>query len=65
MTNQELKIQRKMARGDDNYKTFSVRLPKELVNEIEKLTKESNYSRNELMTILLNYAVKHCSITDD
>lgn len=53
---------RERYRGDDGYKTFSVRLKEETVSALDKLASESNRSRNELINILLEYAVKNCEI---
>lgn len=49
-------------KGDDGYKVFSIRIKEELVAQIDELSAESGRSRNELIGILLSYAVKHSSI---
>ncbi len=46
-------------KGEDGHKTFSVRLPQETVERLEKLAKESHRSRNDLINVLLNYALDH------
>ena len=55
-------IKKKNLRGEDGYKTFSIRIKEETVAELDRLSTESNRSRNELVNILLQYALKHCEI---
>lgn len=55
-------IKKKELRGEDGYKTFSIRIKEETVAELDRLSAESNRSRNELVNILLQYALKHCEI---
>ncbi len=49
----------KKPKGEDGHKTFSVRLPQETVERLEKLAKETQRSRNDLINVLLNYALDH------
>lgn len=49
--------------GEDGYRTFSIRIKEKTVKELEKLTENTGYSRNELIGILLEYAINHC-VTD-
>ena len=54
----EIKIKKKVAkRGDDGYKVISVRMKDELLDRLDKLSMETNRSRNELINILLCAAV--------
>lgn len=46
----------------DGYKTFSIRIEDELYSRIDHLADESGRSRNEIISILLNYAVDHCKL---
>lgn len=59
---EKLVISKKSLRGDDGYKTFSVRIKDETVNRLDELSKTTNRSRNELINILLNYAIKNCEV---
>lgn len=52
----------KSLKGYDGYKTFSIRIQNTTVEEIEKIVSETGYSRNELIGISLDYAVKNCVI---
>ena len=55
---EEIKIKKKVAkRGDDGYKIVSVRMKDELIEKLDKLSTDTNRSRNELINILLNAAV--------
>lgn len=49
----------KKFKGEDGHKTFSVRLPVETVERLEKLAHETHRSRNDLINVLLNYALDH------
>ena len=49
-------------RGDDGYKTFSIRIKDETVAKLDDLAKETNRSRNELINILLDYAMNNCEV---
>lgn len=55
----EIKITKKSARrGDDGYKIVSVRMRDETIEQLENLAVETNRSRNELINILLESAIK-------
>ena len=53
----KLIINKKNLKGEDGYKTFSVRIKEETVAKLNKLSQETNRSRNELINILLDYAI--------
>lgn len=55
---EEIKIRKKVAkRGDDGYKIVSVRMKDELIEKLDRLSSDTNRSRNELINILLEAAV--------
>lgn len=58
----KLIISKKSFKGEDGYKTFSIRIKDETVVRLDVLSKESNRSRNELINILLDYAIENCEI---
>nr|WP_297706782.1 ribbon-helix-helix protein, CopG family [uncultured Butyrivibrio sp.] len=60
----KLIISKKMPKGEDGYKTFSIRIKDELVADINNLSLETGRSRNELISILLKYAIDNCTISD-
>ena len=65
MNEENLIIKKKRPKGEDGYKTFSIRIKEELVFEIDELSSKTGRSRNELIGILLQYSIKHCKIEDD
>lgn len=61
----EIKIKKKVAKhGDDGYKIVSVRMKDELLERLDKLSADSNRSRNELINILLEASVDIVKIED-
>lgn len=58
----KLIINKKNLKGDDGYKTFSVRIKEETVTRLNKLSEETNRSRNELINILLDYAIDNSQV---
>lgn len=65
MNEENLIIKKKRTKGEDGYKTFSIRIKEELVFEIDELSSKTGRSRNELIGILLQYSIKHCKIEDE
>ena len=59
MSNEPLKIKK---RGDDGNKVITVRMKEETVSALDRIANESNYSRNELINIMLEYGVKNIQI---
>ena len=59
MSDNALKIKR---RGEDGYKVISVRIKEETLAELDRIAAETNYSRNELINLLLSYGVKNVEI---
>ena len=58
----ELVIRPKRPKGDDGYRTFSVRLRNEMVDRMDEIAQETGHSRNELIGIFLDYALEHCRL---
>ncbi len=59
---EKLIINKKPLKGEDGYKTFSIRIKDETVNNLDMIAKETNRSRNELINILLDYAIDNCEV---
>lgn len=55
-------ILNKKFKGEDGYKTFSVRVKDETVDKLDNLSSLTNRSRNELINILLDYAIANCEV---
>ncbi len=58
----KLIINKKNLKGEDGYKTFSVRIKEETVTKLNKLSEETNRSRNEIINILLDYAIDNSKV---
>ena len=58
----KLIINKKSLKGEDGHKTFSVRLSDETVERLNELSEKTNRSRNELINILLDYAINNCKV---
>ncbi|MCI8414818.1 MAG: ribbon-helix-helix protein, CopG family [Ruminiclostridium sp.] len=50
-------IKIKRYRGDDGHKVVSVRMRDELVEKLDRVSAETNRSRNEIINLLLEAAV--------
>ena len=59
MNNETLKIKK---RGEDGNKIISVRIKEDILYELDKISKESNYSRNELINLILKYGIENLEI---
>lgn len=64
MDEQNLVIRPKRPKGEDGYKTFSIRVRDEIVESIDNISAQTGRSRNELIGMLLRYAIDHCTIED-
>lgn len=49
-------------RGDDGYRVFSVRVREDVVAKIDTIAQDTGRSRNEIIGMLLEFAVDRCSI---
>lgn len=57
--NEPLKIRK---RGEDGNKVITVRIKEDILAEIDRIAKEINCSRNELINIILQYGIKNIEI---
>ena len=55
-------INKKSLKGEDGYKTFSIRIKDETVLNLDKLADQTNRSRNELINILLDFAIENSEV---
>ncbi len=51
-------------KGDDGYKTFSIRVKEDTVVKLDKIATMSNRSRNELINMFLAYGVENFEIVE-
>ena len=49
-------------RGEDGNRLITVRIKEETLREIDRIAKDANYSRNELINIILQHGVKTIEI---
>ena len=62
----EIKITKKsIKRGDDGYKIVSVRMKDETIEELDNLSGKTNRSRNEIINILLESALKIVTVDEN
>ena len=59
MTNEPLKIKK---RGEDGNKVITVRRKEDTLAQLDRLAGETNYSRNELINLILSHGVKNIEI---
>ena len=59
LKNEPLVIKR---RGEDGGRIITVRLREDTLAELDRIAAESNYSRNELINIILAHGVKNIEI---
>lgn len=62
---EEIKITKKSHRkGDDGYKIVSVRMKEDLIEQLDTLSEETNRSRNELINLLVEAAMRIVKIEE-
>ena len=59
MKNEPLKIKK---RGEDGNRVITVRIKEDTLAEIDRIASESNYSRNELINIILSHGIDNIEI---
>ena len=62
MVDDKLVIKSKRSKGDDEYKTFSLRVREDVVEKIDDISSKSGRSRNELIGLFLEYATERCIV---
>lgn len=62
MSEDKLVIVPKRSKGDDGYKTFSIRVREDIVEKIDNISAQTGRSRNELIGLFLEYAAERCTI---
>lgn len=58
----KLIINKKAYKGEDGYKVFSVRIKNETVEKLDELSQKTNRSRNELVNMLLSFAIENSEV---
>ena len=49
-------------RGDDGSKIITIRIKEDLLQSLDQIASESNYSRNELINIILRHGIGNIEI---
>ena len=59
MMNKPLQLKK---RGEDGSKVITVRIKEDTLSALDQLAAETNYSRNELINVILKYGVENIEI---
>ena len=59
MKNEPLKIKK---RGEDGNRVITVRIKEDTLMEIDRIAAEINYSRNELINLILTHGIENVEI---
>lgn len=51
-------------RGEDGYRTFSIRIQEETVEKLDSIARETGRTRNELIGMFLKFAADNCIIKE-
>lgn len=62
MEKKKLIISQKPPKGEDGFRTFSIRIKEELVAQLDELAAISGRSRNELVSIFIEYGLSNCEV---
>lgn len=64
MEQDELVVRPKGLKGEDGYRTFSIRVKEETVAKIDAISAQTGRSRNELIGMFLAYAAERCRVEE-
>lgn len=63
---EKLQIKKRSAlKGEDGYKTFSIRIKDETVERLDEIAKTTNRSRNDIINMMLDFGINNCEVTED
>ena len=62
--NDKLIIPKKL-QGEDGYRVFSVRVKARTLNRVNALAEETQRTRNELIGLLLDFALDHSEVSHE
>jgi len=66
MMKKEIRITKKTSRrGEDGHKVVSVRMKEETIAQLDLLSAQTNRSRNELINMLVEAALKDVTVLDE
>lgn len=62
----KLKItKRSNIKGDDGYKVFSIRIKEDVVGKLDDISAKTNRSRNDIINMMIEFAIENCEIDDE
>jgi len=65
MSDKKIRLSKKTnLRGEDGYKTFSVRIRDITVERLDEIADITNRSRNGLINLFLEFAIENCEIEE-
>ncbi len=64
MDNKFVLTKKSPLKGEDGYKVFSIRIKAKTVDDLDKLCAETNRTRNELVGMMLEWAIENTEIKD-
>lgn len=63
---EKLQISKRSAlKGEDGYKTFSIRIKDATVERLDQIADETNRYRNEIINMMLEFGIENCEITEE
>ncbi|MDE5577916.1 MAG: ribbon-helix-helix domain-containing protein [Oscillospiraceae bacterium] len=63
---EKLQISKRTAlKGEDGYKTFSIRIKDETVERLDQIASQTNRYRNEIINMMLEFGIENCEITEE
>lgn len=65
MAREALIVTVKRPKGEDGYRTFSVRLREAVVSQMDSISRETGRSRNELIGLFLEFALEHYTLEQE
>ena len=61
----DLIVKLKRPKGEDGHKVFSIRIKEDTVSKLDKISMQTGRSRNELIGMLLDYALERCKVEEE
>ena len=55
----------KKPKGEDGHKVFSIRIKDETAEKLDCLARKTERTRNDLINILLDFAMEHCETEEE
>ena len=56
---------KKHLKGEDGFKSMTIRSKSEIVDKIDHIAYATNNSRNTIVNMILEYGIKHCKFDEN